>query len=50
MSHACRYTVIQPKASNAGMLLAGRVAKGADKGCMACHTVTGGDDREVLLK
>ena len=33
-----------------GMRLAGRVAKGTDKGCIVCHTVLGGDDREVLLK
>ena len=33
-----------------GMLLAGRVAKGMDKGCIACHTATGGADLEVLTK
>ncbi len=33
-----------------GMLLAGRVAKGMKKGCIACHTVLGGADLEVLLK
>ena len=33
-----------------GMLLAGRVAKGMPKGCIACHTATGGDDLEVLTK
>jgi hypothetical protein len=33
-----------------GMLLAGRVAKGMDEGCIACHTVVGGDNLEVLLK
>lgn len=27
-----------------GMELAGRVAKGADVGCIACHTAAGGDD------
>jgi len=27
-----------------GMMLAGRVAKGADAGCIACHTGAGGDD------
>lgn len=27
-----------------GMRLAGRVAKGADAGCIACHTGAGGDD------
>ncbi|RMD48443.1 MAG: hypothetical protein D6832_03940, partial [Alphaproteobacteria bacterium] len=27
-----------------GMMLAGRVAKGADKGCIACHSGAGGDD------
>lgn len=27
-----------------GMELAGRIAKGADAGCIACHTVAGGDD------
>ncbi len=31
-----------------GMMLAGRVAKGASKGCIACHTVAGGADRETL--
>lgn len=31
-----------------GMLLAGRVAKGADKGCIACHTAAGGADLETL--
>jgi hypothetical protein len=30
--------------------LAGRVAKGMDEGCIACHTVVGGDNLEVLLK
>ena len=30
------------------MLLAGRVAKGMDKGCIACHTAAGGTDLEVL--
>ena len=33
-----------------GMLLAGRVAKGTDEGCIACHKVVGGDDLEALLK
>ncbi|MBS9716237.1 cytochrome P460 family protein [Pseudohalocynthiibacter aestuariivivens] len=28
----------------AGMQLAGRVAKGADKGCIACHSGADGDD------
>lgn len=27
-----------------GMALAGRVAKGADQGCIACHTGAGGED------
>jgi len=27
-----------------GMMLAGKVAKGADKGCIACHTGAPGDD------
>lgn len=27
-----------------GMSLAGKVAKGADKGCIACHSNAGGDD------
>ncbi len=27
-----------------GMMLAGRVAKGADKGCIACHSGAPGDD------
>jgi hypothetical protein len=31
-----------------GMQLAGRVAKGADQGCIACHTAAGGEDLEVL--
>ena len=31
-----------------GMQLAGRVAKGASKGCIACHTALGGADRETL--
>ena len=31
-----------------GMQLAGRVAKGAAQGCIACHTAAGGDDMEVL--
>ncbi|MEX0957564.1 MAG: cytochrome P460 family protein [Rhizobiaceae bacterium] len=31
-----------------GMQLAGRVAKGADQGCIACHSAAGGDDLEVL--
>ena len=33
-----------------GMLLAGRIAKGTDEGCIACHTVVGGDNLEALLK
>ncbi len=28
----------------AGMALAGRVAKGTDTGCIACHAGAGGDD------
>lgn len=31
-----------------GMQLAGRVAKGMDQGCIACHSAVGGDDLEVL--
>lgn len=31
-----------------GMQLAGRVAKGADQGCIACHTALGGADLETL--
>lgn len=31
-----------------GMLLAGRVAKGADVGCIACHKAAGGADMETL--
>lgn len=31
-----------------GMLLAGRVAKGMDEGCIACHRAIGGDDLEIL--
>lgn len=31
-----------------GMQLAGRVAKGADQGCIACHTAAGGEDLETL--
>ncbi len=27
-----------------GMLLAGRVAKGMDKGCISCHSQAGGED------
>ena len=33
-----------------GMKLAGRVAKGMDQGCIACHRSVGGDDLEVLKK
>jgi hypothetical protein len=33
-----------------GMKLAGRVAKGMDEGCIACHRKIGGDDMEVLKK
>jgi hypothetical protein len=31
-----------------GVKLAGRVAKGANKGCIACHSAAGGDDLETL--
>jgi hypothetical protein len=31
-----------------GMQLAGRVAKGAEMGCIACHTAAGGEDLETL--
>jgi hypothetical protein len=31
-----------------GVPLAGRVAKGMDSGCIACHTAAGGGDLEVL--
>ena len=31
-----------------GVRLAGRVAKGMDQGCIACHTALGGDNREIL--
>ena len=31
-----------------GMQLAGRVAKGADTGCIACHVAAGGEDLQVL--
>lgn len=31
-----------------GMKLAGRVAKGMDQGCIACHRAIGGDDLEIL--
>lgn len=31
-----------------GTMLAGRVAKGADKGCIFCHTASGGADLETL--
>lgn len=31
-----------------GIQLAGRVAKGADAGCIACHTAAGGEDLETL--
>ena len=31
-----------------GMQLAGRVAKGAEVGCIACHTAAGGEDLETL--
>ncbi len=34
--------------SDKGMLLAGRVAKGMDQGCIACHRAIGGDDLEIL--
>jgi len=33
-----------------GMKLAGRVAKGMDQGCIACHRSIGGDDMEILKK
>jgi len=32
----------------AGIELAGRVAKGMDAGCIACHTALGGEDLETL--
>ncbi|MCP4934200.1 MAG: hypothetical protein GY927_08345 [bacterium] len=32
------------------MQLAGRVAKGAEKGCIFCHTATGGEDLETLTE
>lgn len=32
----------------AGVKLAGRVAKGMDSGCIACHAAAGGEDLEVL--
>lgn len=31
-----------------GMSLAGRVAKGMNQGCIACHTALGGEDQETL--
>ncbi|ESR24646.1 hypothetical protein [Lutibaculum baratangense] len=31
-----------------GVELAGRVAKGADEGCIACHSAAGGEDLETL--
>ncbi len=31
-----------------GIQLAGRVAKGAEMGCIACHTAAGGEDLETL--
>ncbi|MGB1257375.1 MAG: cytochrome P460 family protein, partial [Thiolinea sp.] len=31
-----------------GMLLAGRVAKGGNQGCIACHTALGGKDMITL--
>lgn len=31
-----------------GMKLAGRVAKGMNQGCIACHTALGGEDQETL--
>jgi hypothetical protein len=31
-----------------GVQMAGRVAKGMDEGCIACHTAVGGEDLEVL--
>ncbi|SOE16922.1 hypothetical protein SAMN05877838_1808 [Hoeflea halophila] len=31
-----------------GLQLAGRVAKGSDAGCIACHTAAGGEDLETL--
>lgn len=31
-----------------GMRLAGRVAKGMDQGCIACHRSIGGEDLEIL--
>jgi hypothetical protein len=33
-----------------GMMLAGRVAKGMDKGCIACHSGAGGEDLETLTE
>ncbi|MBU2532079.1 MAG: hypothetical protein KKB37_05035 [Alphaproteobacteria bacterium] len=33
-----------------GMKLAGRVAKGTNQGCIACHRAMGGDDLEILRK
>jgi hypothetical protein len=33
-----------------GMQLAGRVAKGAEKGCIFCHTAAGGADLETLTE
>lgn len=31
-----------------GAAIAGKFMKGKDKGCIACHTATGGDDLETL--
>ena len=33
-----------------GAKIAGRFMKGAEKGCIACHTATGGADLETLTK
>ncbi len=44
--HAVIMSNINPK----GMKLAGRVAKGMDQGCIACHRSVGGDDLEVHKK
>lgn len=33
-----------------GLQLAGRVAKGAEKGCIFCHTAAGGEDLETLTE
>lgn len=33
-----------------GMMLAGKIAKGMDKGCIACHKAAGGADLETLTE